>query len=932
MKILDTRVYRGPNLYGYRPMVRVEVDLEDLEAYPTTKIRGFIDGLLELIPTLHEHGCSYGEPGGLVRRMREGTWMGHVMEHIAIELQCLAGTPVTEGKTRGTGEYGQYYVIYQYKEEEVGVAAGEFALDVIRYLLPARFASAIPKQEKAQFDFQQRLESYILMAQEKALGPSTAALVAAAEKRNIPWIRLNEFSLIQFGHGKYQKRIEATVTSNTNHIAVEIAQDKELTNRLLRDAGLPVPRSVLVHNKEEAWQAARELGLPVVVKPLDGNHGRGVSLNLSSRTEVLAAFKQARQESRLVIVEQYLTGQDFRILVINGEVVAATERVPGHIAGDGTHTIKELIDLVNSDPRRGVGHEKVLTRIDIDEQAKRLIRAAGHTLETVLPQGEIFYLRRTGNLSTGGTAIDRTDEIHYENMQIARRAIQIAGLDVGGVDLITPDISQPVSEVGGGIVEINAAPGFRMHVAPSEGKPREVADKVIEYLFPPNSPARIPIAAITGTNGKTTTTRMAGHIMKQKGHIVGMTTTDGIYVDGERILKGDMTGPWSARVVLREPAVDCAVLETARGGILREGLGFYRCEVGAVLNIAADHLGLRGIETVEDLAYVKRLVIEMVKDDGWAVLNADDELTREMAEHTDGSVCWFSMDPKNELIRRHVRQGGRALVLENGVNGDMLTLYDEGKHVPLLWAHLIPATHEGRARFNIANALAAAAICYCLGSSIETIRIGLQTFDMTYYQAPGRLNIFDEYPFRVIVDYAHNPAAMRAVGDFIRSLDARGQRIGVIGAPGDRRNVDITELGTLAANYFDELIIREDWHLRGRPAGEIAALLHAAAQQAGMAAAAMRIIANEFDAIRHALDHARAGDLIVIFADDIPGAWKLVTKYRHPEVYQNWLASIGQPSDGAAGWAGLRREPAGEAPPAPKRRRKQPVPGSDSDD
>lgn len=905
MKILGKKVYRGPNLYEYRPVIRLDIDLEELEEHPTTKIPGFIDHLLAVMPTLEEHGCSYGIPGGFVRRMRESTWIAHVIEHVAIELQCLAASPVSRGKTRGLGVHGQYMVVYEFAEEEVGMQAGLLAFDLVRWLIPQTLPSGMQQAERDIFSYEARLEALIRLATQKALGPSTLALVQAAEKHNIPWIRLNEYSLIQFGQGKYQKRIEATVTSRTSHIGVEIAGDKTLSSRMLRDAGLPIPEQVMVNDESEAVAAAEDVGYPVVTKPYDGNHGRGVSINLRTPDEVCSGYKMAREESRYVVVEKFVTGRDFRILVVGGKVVAVAERVPGHVVGDGVHSIAQLVELVNQDPRRGIGHEKILTRLELDEQALRLITLAGHTMDTILPAGEKFYLRLTGNLSTGGTAIDRTDEIHYENIQMAERAIQIVGLDIGGVDFITPDISLPYAEVGGGIVEVNAGPGFRMHVAPSEGTPRDVAGAVIEMLFPPGTSARIPIAAITGTNGKTTTTRMVGHIMKMAGYTPGMTTTDGIYVDGEMILRGDMTGPWSARIVQREPRVDCAVLETARGGIVREGLGFDHANVGAVINVQGDHLGLGGINTLEELAEIKQVVIESVAADGWGVLNADDHMTRRMARHCDGRICWFTLDPQNERVREHVRKGGRAVSLEQGVNGEMLTLYDEGKHIPILWAHLIPATFEGRARFNIVNAMAAAAIAYCMGANIETIRLGLKTFTTTFYQTPGRMNVFEEYPFKVFFDYAHNPPAMRAVAEFVRSLDITGRKIGVIAAPGDRRLEDIQNVAYVAAETYDYLIIKQDWSLRGRQPGEIAEILRNAALEKGFPQERIQVILNEYDAIRAALDMGESGDAIVIFGDNVTGAWKLITKYREPEVYRRWLIETGQPvpsEDQPVGW------------------------------
>ncbi len=601
MKILDTRVYRGPNLYALRKIIRLRVDLGELEEYPTSRLPGFVDQLLVMVPTLREHTCSYDEPGGFVRRMTEdeGTWLGHVLEHVAIELQCLAGTPVSYGKTRSHDlPKGQYHVIYSYDEESVGLRAGELGLDLILHLLPPERAAHDP----SPFDFPAELERFIRRAQRRAFGPSTASLVHAAEERDIPWIRLNERSLVQLGHGRYQRRIQATVTSETRHTAVEIASDKRLTNQILEDLGLPVPRQRIVDDAAEAEAAAESLGYPVVVKPLDGNHGRGVSINLTTAEQVRVAYDKAYERSSYVIVETFQTGRDYRILVVDGKVVAVAERVPGHVVGDGKHTVAELLEIVNSDPRRGVGHEKVLTRLEIDHQAERLLEEAGLTVDSVLPEGGIFSLRSTGNLSTGGTAIDKTDVIHYDNRIMAERAVKAIGLDVGGVDFIAPDIARSYQEVGGVIVEINAAPGFRMHVAPTEGKPRDVAGPVLDMLFPRGTPYRIPIAAITGTNGKTTTTRMVGHILKLSGSHVGMTTSDGVYIDGVLTVKGDMTGPWASHLVLRDPNVDAAVLETARGGIVRSGLGWRKCKVGAVLNVASDHLGMGGVNDLDELA------------------------------------------------------------------------------------------------------------------------------------------------------------------------------------------------------------------------------------------------------------------------------------------------------------------------------------------
>jgi cyanophycin synthetase len=876
LKLLETRVYRGPSSYGYRPVIRTTIDLEELEQFPSDKIEGFVDRLLVDVPTLDEHGCSYGAPGGFVKRLREGTWFGHIFEHVALELECLAGTPVTYGKTRGVkGKEGVYHVIYSFEDEQVGKRAGDIALRYLRSILPVGFVDRL----EPAIDLKGEIESLAKLAERVALGPSTRSLVEEAKRRNIPALRLNTRSLVQFGWGVHQKRIQATVTSETRHIAVEIAQDKSLTNTLLEKAGLPVPKHERADSAEEAVEIAERMGYPVVVKPMDLSHGRGVALNLADADSVKRAYEKAYELSSYVLVERFQKGNDHRVLVVDGHVVAVAERVPGHVIGDGESTIAALVAKVNADPRRGVGHEKVLTRIEFDDQAERLLKLANFGQETVLPRGQAFMLRSTGNLSTGGTAIDKTDVIHPDNIDIAIRAAKVIGLDVAGIDIICEDISNSIREHGGVIVEINAAPGFRMHVAPTEGTPRNVAAPVIDMLFPNGAPSRIPTCAITGTNGKTTTSRMIAHILKMSGKRVGLTTTDGIYIDGERVLKGDMTGPWSARVVLTDPTIEAAVLETARGGILREGLGWDRCDVGCVLNVSADHLGLGGIETVEELAFVKQLVVEVVNDDGTSVLNADDPLVARMAEKAEGKLMYFSRSSSNPIVRAHVKAGGRAAVVEQGVHGEMLTIYEGDRHIPVLWTHLIPATLEGKAKFNVENALAAASVAFSLGASLEQIRQGLRTFTTSFFQAPGRCNVFDEHPFKVIVDYGHNPAAMAQMAELVNALahgaKTKRRAIGMIMAAGDRRDDDIREVGRVAARAFDVLVTKEDDNRRGRAYGEVPRLLAEGAREANP-----KIVVHErgeeLQAIDFTLGLAEPGDLVVVFADDITKCWKQV--------------------------------------------------------
>ncbi|MEE9207936.1 MAG: cyanophycin synthetase [Gemmatimonadota bacterium] len=880
MKILETRVYVGPNQYAHFPVIRLTLDLEEMEAWPTGRLgEPFIQALLEALPGLHEHGCSYGEPGGLVRRLREdeGTWLGHVLEHVAIELQNTAGLDVTFGKTRSAGPEGVYHVVYAYEQSEEGLEAGKLALSLLENLLPAELASAAGGADEA-FDFVAEQEAYIRFAQRRALGPSTASLVRAAEERGIPWIRLNPYSLVQFGHAKYQRRIQATVTSETRHIAVEIASDKEETNQILGDLGLPVPQQRLVYDAERAARVAERIGYPVVVKPLNANHGRGVSLNLVEADQVRTAFEEARQHARTIIVESCITGLDHRMLVIAGELVAVSRRVPGHIVGDGKSTVDELVAAVNADPRRGIGHEKVLTRIEFDHQAKRLLQQLGYTRESVPAEDEVVYLRSTGNLSTGGTAEDVTDIVHPDNREMAQRAALAIGLDVAGVDFLTSDISRSYRETGGAICEVNAAPGFRMHVSPSEGKPRDVAKPVMDMLFPPGSPSSIPIASITGTNGKTTTARMVAHILKLAGRHVGLTTTDGVYIDGQRTVEGDMTGPAAARMVLRDPSVDVAVLETARGGLLRSGLGYRRSTVGACLNVAADHLGLRGVDTLEELAEIKRIVVEVAQEA--AVLNADDDLCLKMADYTESdSVCYVTLNPKHTLVREHIRAGGCAAALEDGVNGQMITLYEGGSHMPLLWTHLIPATLEGKARHNVQNAMFAAVIAYKMGLKLEDIRHGLRTFDTSFFQAPGRMNVFHEHPFKVILDYGHNAAAVQALCDLVTDMEVIGRRICVLAAPGDRRDQDVGDIARAAAGCFDLYICKRDDALRGREPNEIPEMLRSELMAAGVSEDQILMVPDEQLAIDTGLRAAEPDDLLLVFGDQIKRCWDQITRF-----------------------------------------------------
>jgi cyanophycin synthetase len=870
MKILRTQTLRGPNYWSIRrdKLIVMRLDLEDLAEKPSNEIPGFYEGLIDVLPSLVEHYCSPGYRGGFFERVRTGTYMGHIIEHIALELQELAGTPVGFGRTRSTSTPGVYNVVFEYVDEQAGRYAGRAAVRLCQSIVDT---GTYPKQELAQ-----DLADLRDLCNNASLGPSTETIVKEAQARNIPWLLLSARAMVQLGYGVHQKRIQATLSSFSGILAVELACDKEGTKTILKDGGIPVPRGTVIQYLDELSAAIEEVGgFPIVIKPLDGNHGRGISIDVKNQQEAEEAYDlaSAASKTRSVIVERYYKGSDHRILVINGKVAAVAERIPAHVVGDGRSTIEELIEITNQDPNRGDGHANVLTKITIDKTALNVLEKQGYELTSILAHGEIAYLRATANLSTGGIAVDRTDEIHPENVWIAQRVAKLIGLDIAGIDVVTEDIRKPLKEVDGVIVEVNAAPGFRMHVAPSRGLPRNIAAPVIDMLFPPGTPSRVPILAITGTNGKTTTSRLISHICRQTGKVVGFTTTDGVYIDDYLVEKGDNTGPYSASMILKDPTVEIAVLETARGGILRSGLAFNQCDVGVVLNVAADHLGIGDIDTIEQMAKVKSVVAEVVSAEGYAVLNADDPLTVSMAEKVKGRVAYFSMSPDNPIIHDHIRRGGMAAIYENGY----LSILEGEWTLRIEEAVNIPVTMQGMAPFMIANALAACLATFVHGIDIELIRQGVRTFKPSVAQTPGRMNLFDLGHHHALIDYAHNPAGYEAVGGFVGNWS--GEKVGVVGGPGDRRDDDLILLGKLSALMFDRIIVKEDNDTRGRRRGEVADLILRGISQEN-ASLRPEVILDETEALEKALSTVSEGGLVVIFPESVTQAIDLIEKHR----------------------------------------------------
>jgi cyanophycin synthetase len=855
-RVTRIRALRGPNFWRLAPVIACDVSLGTLDEMPSVHLPGFNERLTRLLPTLHEHECTRGAPGGFVQRLHEGTLLPHILEHIALELQILAGTDVSFGRVVASGDAGIWWVIVAYEEEAVGLRAVHEAVRIIRACMTGD-----------EVDASRLISELQQLWQTVRLGPSTDAIVEEARRRGIPVRRLNSRSLVQLGLGRNLRRIQATMTDNTSAIAVEIAQNKDETKRVLHAIGLPVPVGDVAHDVDEAVDVALEIGFPVILKPLDASHGRGISPRLDDESAVRAAWPVAREYADAVVVERFVDGTDHRVLVVNGKVAAVAERVPARVIGDGTRTIRELIEIENRDPRRGFGHTKSLTRLPLDDFTIAYLKERELSLESRPAAGDVVALRPTANLSTGGTSIDRTDEIHPDNATACEMAASAVGLDVAGIDVVTPDISLPFRDNGAVIIEVNAAPGIRMHTHPAEGQARNVAAPILDMLYPPGVDCTIPIIAITGTNGKTTTARLIAHLFRHTDRTVGLTTTDGVYLNNRLVMEGDMTGPFSANIILSNDTVDVAVLETARGGILRAGLGFDECDVGVVLNVSGDHLGLRGIHTLEQLAEVKGVIAAVVKRDGHAVLNADDPLVSAMRDRSPGDIVLFSVaaEGENEAVEEHVARNGIAARIE----ADTFVIRRGKLRIPIVSVREVPLMLGGAARFQRANVLAAIATAYVQGVRYDDIRAGLLSFFPSPSMTPGRLNLIRIRGARLLVDYAHNPAAVQGLMELVHELPAR-RRIGVLAAPGDRRDEDIRAVGRLAAR-LDHVIVKEDDDTRGRVPGATAELVIEGLRAGGLSVDRIEIVPSELDAVQRAVSLLEANDLAVVLADDVRG-------------------------------------------------------------
>lgn len=863
MEILEIKVMRGPNYWSNHrhKLIVMKLDLGVSENFPTRSIDGFAERLMQCMPSLKSHRCTLGREGGFFERVKEGIWLDHVVEHVALEMQTLASMDCGFGRTRPTGVKGIYYVVFSYEIENAGIYAAKAAVRMVETLASDMY-----------YNIDEDIRELSRIYYNEKLGPSTQSIVNEAVKRGIPYTRLDNNSKVMLGQGCNQRIICATIACTTSSLSVDLASDKESTKEVLAAAYIPVPEGTLVMDDQELDRAVDRIGFPLVIKPVNGNHGRGITTNILSKEAAMDAYIKARTISDEVIVERFVQGIDYRFVLVNYKLVAVAKRLPAKVIGDDKCTIQELINEANRDPSRGNGHEKALTSIKVDESTLSILMQKNYTLETILPIGEILYLKDTANISTGGTARDVTDIVHPYNVFLAERIARLMNLDVCGIDIIAEDVAQPITKGRGAVLEVNACPGLRMHHTPSKGLGRNVAAPILDMLYPDNAKSRIPIVAVTGTNGKTTTTRLIAHIAQHTGHSVGYTTTDGIYILGQLIHHGDCSGPGSANVVMRDPIVDFAVLECARGGILRAGLGFDKCNVSVVTNISNDHLDMSGIHSLQELARVKEVVPQSTFRDGYAVLNADDDLVYDMKKRLECNVALFSTDNNNERVRLHCQAGGFAAVVEDGY----FTVCDGQWKTRIIKVQDVPLTFSGTASFMIENILAAILASTLSGFSKEHIASALKTFLPSPEMTPGRMNLYEFRDFKVMVDYVHNEGGFSEIEKYMETVKSP-RKIGIIAATGDRRPVDIQKIGYYAARIFDEIIIRHDKDSRGRSNQELTDLLMEGIISVNPRKS-VKVVSDETEAVHTALDHARSGDFIFICADDVFTTHDIVRK------------------------------------------------------
>lgn len=868
MKIINTKVFSGRNIHSHKPVIQVLVDLEELTDRTTAEFNGFNDYLIDLLPGLKEHYCGLGKYGGFVERMEEGTFFAHVAEHIALELQSILGYKVFYGKTRLKESPSLYNMTFEYGNEKVAIECSKKSIFIIE---------SIMKNETVDLT---SILNYLNEIKAKyELGLSSRAIFDEAKKRGIPVRRLGNESILELGYGKYSRLVQAALTDSTSGISIDIACNKQVTKQLLAENNIPVSHGDIAYTKDEAIEIAMEIGYPVVLKPLNGNQGKGVVLGINSQKELEDNFKIPTQFSDTVLVEKYINGRDYRVLVINNKVCAVAERRAPEVIGDGIHTIEDLVKIENTSELRGYGHEKPQTKIQIDNIVTSFLEKNNLTKDSVPEKGEVVKLRENRNISTGGSAVECTHDIHPDNVRFAIDAAKIVGLDIAGIDIITTDISKPLTETGGVIVEVNAVPGLRMHLHPTVGNSINVASDIVDFLYPEDTQYSIPIIAVTGTNGKTTTTRLIGHSLSLSGNTVGMTTSSGIYINNQCILEGDNTGPLSARNILSSKEVDIALFEVARGGIVKRGLGYDRADVGIITNIGDDHIGLDGVEDIEDLAFAKSLVIEAVKQDGHSVLNADDKMAEYFMEKADGNIILFSKNNKNPILNKHIEKGNIALCVEN----NNIYIYNDNKRIKLIELNSIPITFNGTLECNIENVLAASSALYGLGTSLDLIREGLRTFKPDMKMNPGRFNIFEIGKKKVMIDYGHNIGGYEEVGKFIRNLNVP-RAVGVIGVPGDRPDEQIFNVGVKSAEIFSKIYIKEDNDLRGRKHGEVSNILYSGLLSAGFNPENIKIIHSEIEALKTAITESKDGDFITLFYEEFDPAIDLIAQLQNEEL------------------------------------------------